>query len=43
MSQIEEGDIVKLLVDGRGDIEEIEILDGEEATISYMDDYVADK
>ena len=42
MSQIEEGDIVKLLVDGRGDIEEIEILDGEEATISYMDDYVAE-
>lgn len=42
MSQIEEGDIVKLLVDGRGDIEEIEVLDGEEATISYMDDYVAE-
>jgi len=41
MSQIEEGNIVKLLVDGRGDIEKIEILDGEEATISYMDDYVA--
>lgn len=42
MSQIEEGNIVKLLVDGRGDIEKIEILDGEEATISYMDDYVAE-
>lgn len=42
MSQIEEGDVVKLLVDGRGDIEEIEVLSGEEVTISYMDDYVAE-
>lgn len=42
MAQIEVGDVVNLLVDGRGDIEEIEILEGEEVTISYMDDYVAE-
>ena len=37
MSQLSEDDVIKVLVDGRGDIEELEILTGKEGVISYID------
>ena len=36
MAEIEEGDVIKALVDGRGDIEELEILKGKEGLISNL-------
>jgi len=42
MSQIDEGDVIKVLVDGRGDVEEVQILENREGEISYIDEAVVE-
>lgn len=42
MSQLNEGDVIKVLVDGRGDVEELKVLDGREGVITYIDGYVVE-